>query len=269
MPTNLHVSTGPTLKTLTPTAPNSTTITPLTPHLDVTIQIQNFTGTPHASTPLAPDLPTPNGFGITYIFTPDQDIPGDELLIANTFDGSIKHLLPWFWRVAWKALRWLDPGVRGDLVHETSPWIAGTVLGSCTFIDASGNEHDPESSTVQESMPTPIPQTSQSRKAHFATSIVAQKHWTWKRGQKYRFMFGTGVVEFSGDASGKGGCGVVFRLPGMGFGIDVEKWWDINTLPPVRWVLTRRREVGGEVEETIYGAVQMHFKVIDPKEDDI
>lgn len=124
-------------------------------------------------------------------------------------------------------------------------------------------------------MPEDVPQTAGDRKKYFLDE-KRRKEWVWKKGQAYAWDFCNGMMDFNGkDPPGRGvqrrcwrkwgrkgevvqvadsRTEISVRIPGLGFKIDVFKYWDGQ---PLRFTL--KNKTTGE----IYGCV-----VIQPKEEE-
>jgi hypothetical protein len=235
MPLKIHLLTGPTPTELTPTVPNPTPSTPptqLSASLAVRIHIRAFTGYP------APAVRDPEYFShgvhksdlfsIHFFFVPPADIPGDDLVLANTFDRPIRSRLPYFFPAAWKALKWVDPGIEGDC-YADRPEVYGRVLGSANFLDCVEEDEEGRGrlgALIEEKMPPGIPQTPEARRKWFL-SEEKRKEWVWRRGREYRWDFCNGMMDFNGLSSphrprGEGGVLIVCdRFFGEDSGIGV------------------------------------------------
>ncbi|KAF8541230.1 hypothetical protein BDD12DRAFT_732638, partial [Trichophaea hybrida] len=135
---------------------------------------------------------------------------------------------------AWKALQWVDPGISGD-VHADKPEVYSRVLGAANYLGTTSGV------VVKEEMPKDVPKTSRERRKYFL-DVEKRRKWCWRKGTEYCWDFCNGMMDFN-DFS--------VRIPGLGFKIDVFKYWDGQ---PLRFVLKNKRT--GEV----YGVVQIELR---------
>ncbi|KAA8913751.1 hypothetical protein FN846DRAFT_58689 [Sphaerosporella brunnea] len=260
MPYKLHILAGPNTSTLKPTTANPPASDPptrISPTTSIRIHIRSrrtsatgsgggggssgssyFSAPAHASTL----------FSITYTFAPAHDIGGDELVLANTFARPIRAQLPYFFPAAWAALRrFVDPAIDGDC-YADAPEVFGPVLASVNFLDCEPEEEEeggqPAAAAavvVHENCPKDVPKPAEARRRWFLDP-ERRKNWRWRRGHVYRWDFCNALMDFN-DFS--------VRIPGLGFKIEVFKYWDGQ---PLRFVLKNKR-TGEE-----YGVVQLELR---------
>ncbi|KAI5810524.1 hypothetical protein BZA77DRAFT_170804 [Pyronema omphalodes] len=246
MAPRIYILSGPNEDpaTLKPTAPNPTTPTKLSSSTSVRVHIRDFKGVPAPETDSKEYFSHPNHntdlFAIHFFFTPPEDIPGADLILANTFDRPIRDHLPYFFPAAWRCLQWVDPGIQGDC-YSDKPEVFGSVLGSANYLSVSPVDG---AAVIEEDMPEDVPQTAADRKKYFLDER-RRKEWVWKKGQAYAWDFCNGMMDFNE---------ISVRIPGLGFKIDVFKYWDGQ---PLRFTL--KNKTTGE----IYGCV-----VIQPREEE-
>ena len=208
MPHKISLCAGPsekrgTLKDLAPNPPPTLPPTAISPSLRVRVHIKNWSGTPVPLTAgdhyFKDPSHTSDHFSIQFFFTPPHDIPGDELVLCNTFSSPIRSKLPIFFGAAWAALLWVDPGIGGD-PYTDSPEIYSRVLSAVNFMDVHGEvtgEEEEMGPVVEEHMPASIPAIPAKRKKFFLDARNQVK-FTFKKGVEYRWDFCNGMMDFSG-----------------------------------------------------------------------
>lgn len=165
----LRVSCGPTKTQLAPLMPNTSTATPLLPapkgvrDVQLKVFIEQYRGPSGCSAQEShPYFSHPSRKGELYAlridFTPDEPIAGDDLVLGNDFDRPIRDKLPFWFGGAWKALKWVDPGIEGD-VYADQPGIFGRVLGSVNVLEASDVSPSTSTSTNTNTNTNTVPRS--------------------------------------------------------------------------------------------------------------
>lgn len=226
---------------------------------------QNYHGLPHSSPTSSPyfSLPayTTNQYSIAFSFTPQENIPGDDLVFGNDFDHPIRDRLPPGFGTAFRIAKWvIDPGLEAD-VYADRPWLYGRFLSSINALkigktdreststtdtaetlkraaeqetDGVGEDHktfDDEIGIVVEeggvsngmnsSYEQDVPDTAAARKKYFLTDRN-RKNFVFEAGQPVLADFGNPYLDFNEFA---------LRLPG--FHLPIISYWDGQ---PLRYV---------------------------------
>jgi hypothetical protein len=209
---------------------------------------QGYRGLPFSSPQTSPyfelDGKTTHQYSIAFNFTPQTNIPGDDLVFGNDFEHPIRDKLPPGFNTAFRIVKWaIDPGLEAD-VYADEPWLYGRFLSSIDHLSlgakegASTSEGDDEDGSEDEEPETfddaigilvtegglgngaklrkekNIPEAPAARKKFFLQELN-RKAFEFEAGRPIYADFGNPYLDFNEFA---------LRLPG--FTLPIMSYWD-------------------------------------------
>ncbi|KUJ18727.1 DUF1769-domain-containing protein [Mollisia scopiformis] len=250
-----------------------TPITITSPHLiaSLNVRIAQYRGLPPTSPATSPYFTQhpKDQYSISFAFTLNEDVNGDDLVFGNDFDHPIRDRLPPGFGTAFKIVKWVvDPGLDGD-VYADKPYLYGAAGSSVNALwvggksdekgekegEDGGEEKVWEEGGSEEGMEVRhekgVPDSEAGRKKWFLGE-ENRKSWTWEQGRCYGVDFFNPYLDFNGISLShsfpcplpsrnpeiKKGKNTDFALRLPGFTLPIMKYWDGQGL---RYVLKNRK----------------------------